>query len=212
MDAEEKIYGLIALAEEQQQELQAIVKSLQEERKFIAQELKKLGTLQYELLYNVSSGSKKAVESVLSASLDRVSTDAESAIVGAARPVIDDLRGMARAASEAEGKISAAVSAFGWRWGVLVACATGGGILALLIAAWLAGTWQLKEVTELKKQHAAITREIERQKRTLENLGTAGGRVKLEFCGKEKRLCAAIDESAPSFVGMGSRFYILEGY
>lgn len=112
-----------------------------------------------------------------------------------------------QALSESERRTSAAIRAGQNR---LSAVALGGWLTLIAI---LAGTlalsagalwWQGREILDNQA-------ELQRQGATIEQLRAQGGAVKLNFCGEERRLCAAISPSTEVW-GENEEYRILEGY
>lgn len=177
MDEQQKLFGLMALAEEQQKAVQAAIEGLKGQQ---------------------------------SAMLQAVQTGTAQAVNEAARPLIGELSGVVQAASQAEGKLSGAVTAFGWRWALLVGCLGSGAIVALLVSAWLAVWWQRYQVEDLAEQKAALLEEVGELRANAEDWAKRGGRAKLETCGDAGRLCVRVDKSIG--YGEGGDYFVLRGY
>ena len=155
-----------------------------------------------------------AADEAVSASVRRSLAGASDAVAkslsDACRPVAVQLAGVVQAAGEAEGKLSRAVSAFGWRWAVIAGSAAAGGIAAVLLAAWLTVWWQRDQVEQLAAQKAALIGEVARLRANAKDWAKRGGRAELDKCGDQNRLCVRVDKSAA--YGKEGDYFVLRGY
>jgi hypothetical protein len=120
------------------------------------------------------------------------------------------LSGAARAADQAEGKLTNAVASFGWKWAGVAAGAAAGGIMAILLAGFLSVGWQRHQVEELKGERAALLDEVAQLQVQAEDWAKRGGRAKLEACGDQRRLCVRIDRTTG--YGKEGDYFVLRGY
>lgn len=135
----------------------------------------------------IQKAAGEAVGASVRQSLAGASDAAAKALSEASRPIVGQLSGVVKAAGEAEGQISGAVAAFGWRWAVLAGGAAAGGIVAVLLAAWLAVWWERHQVEQLAEQRQALAADVAQLQATVSALEKRGGRVTLSTCGG--RLC-----------------------
>lgn len=224
MDAQQQLYGLMAVAEDQQKAVKAAIDGLTAERAALAKERAALAQAAASVaragrdiqcavdgavpaLQEAAGG---AVGHAVRVALAGGAEVAARAFDGATRPIVGQLAGFVHAAGEAEGKISGAVEAFGWRWAMVAFGAAAGGIVAVLLAAWLAVWWQRDEVEQLTAQKAALLGEVTQLQATAEGWAKRGGRAKLVTCGDKDRLCVRVDKG--SVYGEDGDYYVLRGY
>lgn len=201
MDAQQQLFGLMAVAEEHQKAVKAALDGLTAERAALAKERAAVAQAAASVAGVAGEVRKAAAEAVpaiqkaageavgasVRQSLAGASEAAAKALGEASRPIVGQLSGVVQAAGEAEGKLSGAVAAFGWRWAMLAGGAAAGGIVAVLLAAWLAVWWQRHQVEQLAEQKAALLGEVAQLQANVAALEKRGGRIVLSTCGG--RLC-----------------------
>ena len=190
MDAQQQLFGLMAVAEEHQKAVKAALDGLTAERAALAKERAAVAQAAASVAGVAGEVRKAAAEAVgasVRQSLAGASDAAAKALGEASRPIVGQLSGVVKAAGEAEGKLSGAVAAFGWRWAMLAGGAAAGGIVAVLLAAWLAVWWQRHQVESLSEQKAALLGEVAQLQANVAALEKRGGRIVLNTCGG--RLC-----------------------
>lgn len=224
MDAQQQLFGLMAVAEEHQKAVKAALDGLTAERAALAKERAAVAQAAASvagIAGEVRKAAADAVPAMQKAAGEAVGASVRQSLVGASdaaakalgeasRPIVGQLSGVVKAASEAEGKLSGAVAAFGWRWAMLAGGAAAGGIVAVLLVAWLAVWWQRHQVEQLAEQKAALLGEVAQLQANVEEWAKRGGRAKLEKCGEQGRLCVRIDKS--SVFGKEGDYYVLRGY
>jgi hypothetical protein len=213
MDAQQQIFSLMAAAEDQQKAVKTLLDALAAERAALAKE--RAGVAQAAasvagVAGEVRKAAAEAVGASVRQSLAGASDAAAKALGEASKPIVGQLSGVVKAAGEAEGKLSGAVAAFGWKWAVVAGGAAAGGIVAVLLAAWLAVWWQRHQVEQLAEQKAALLGEVAQLQASAEEWAKRGGRAKLEKCGDQGRLCVRIDKTTG--YGKDSDYYVLRGY
>ena len=213
MDAQQQIFSLMAAAEDQQKAVKTLLDALAAERAALAKE--RAGVAQAAasvagVAGEVRKAAAEAVGASVRQSLAGASDAAAKALGEASKPIVGQLSGVVKAAGEAEGKLSGAVAAFGWKWAVVAGGAAAGGIVAVLLAAWLAVWWQRHQVEQLAEQKAALLGEVAQLQANAEEWAKRGGRAKLEKCGDQGRLCVRIDKTTG--YGKDSDYYVLRGY
>lgn len=201
MDAQQQLFGLMAVAEEHQKAVNAALERLAAERVALAQERAAVAQAAAsvagaagevrkaaaEALPAIQKAAGEAVGASVRQSLAGASEAAAKALSEASSPIVGQLSGVVKAASQAEGQLSGAVAAFGWRWAMLAASTAAGGIVALMLAAWLTVWWQRYQVEQLTEKRQALAEEVARLQATVSDLEKRGGRVTLATCGG--RLC-----------------------
>lgn len=235
MDAQQQLFGLMAVAEEHQKAVKAALDGLTAERAALAKERAAVAQAAAsvagvagevrkaaaEAVPAIQKAAGEAVGAAVRQSLAGASEAAAKALGEASGPIVGQLAGVVKAAGEAEGKLSAAVAAFGWRWAMLAGGAAAGGIVAVLLAAWLAVWWQRHQVEQLAEQKAALLGEVAQLQANVAALEKRGGRIVLSTCGG--RLCIEASsnqgEGAEKWRGAvwsnkenGAQFVIPRGY
>lgn len=206
MDAEQQLFQMMTVLEDQQKAVQAAIQGLAAERAAVAKERASMAQV-LAAVNNAAQGVRmaagEAVASSVAESLSGASKAAAEALGEAAKPVIDRLSGVVKAASNAEGRLNGAVAAFGWKWAMVAGGAAAGGILTVLLAAWISVGWQRHQVETLSEEVAEL-------KATAADLAKRGGRATINVCGDKKRLCVRVDNSQN--FGEGQDYYVLKGY
>jgi len=206
MDAQQQLFGMMAIAEEQQKAVKAAIDGLAAERAAVAKERASMAQVLLAV-NNAAQGVRKAageaVATSVAESLSGASKAAAEALGEASKPVIDRLSGVVKAASNAEGRLNGAVAAFGWKWAMVAGSTAAGAIAALLLAAWISVGWQRHQVESLSAEVAEL-------KATAADLAKRGGRATINVCGDKKRLCVRVDNNQN--YGEGQDYYVLKGY
>lgn len=235
MDVQQQLFGLMAVAEEHQKAVKAALDGLTAERAALAKERAAVAQAAAsvagvagevrkaaaEVVPAIQKAAGEAVGAAVRQSLAGASDAAAKALGEASGPIVGQLSGVVKAAGEAEGKLSAAVAAFGWRWAMLAGGAAAGGIVAVLLTAWLAVWWQRHQVEQLAEQKAALLGEVAQLQANVAALEKRGGRIVLSTCGG--RLCIEASsnqgEGAEKWRGAvwsnkenGAQFVIPRGY
>lgn len=214
MEAQQQLFGLMAVAEEHQKAVKAAIDGLIAERAALAKERAAVaqaaasvagvaGEVRKAAADSIPAMQKAAGEAVgasVRQSLVGASDAAAKALGEAAKPVIGSLSGVVQAASDAEGSMRNAGAWFAWKWVAVAA----GGLGGVCLAVYLALAWQLHQVRNLREEKAELEANVA-------DLAKRGGRAKLEKCGDQGRLCVRIDKSAGGF-GKDSEYAVIKGY
>lgn len=205
--AEERLFGLVDIAERQQSVAQLALEGLAAERMAFAQERQQWANAVGPLVQDI----RAAVVSVLSESLADAAESGTQAVKGAAEPLLDMMADVSTEARQAEAALRGVVQWASWRllvWGL----ASLGG-LALLW--WLAVSavlwWDTSAIGAAQQQKAQLEAEIAELKANHEGWVRAGLTGKLEQCGPKRRLCVRVDEGAGSF-GDKNDYRVIQGY
>ena len=196
MDAQSKqLYDLMATAEQHQQAVKAAIQGLAEEQAALSQAAASMSGVVGDVKQATAEAVPvihEAVSASVAKSLASASDEAAKALSEAAKPILDSLSSVVRAADAIEGKLSRATASFGWKWIALAGGAAAGGIVAVVLIGWLSIWWQRHEVQSLLDQKAALQGEVVELQANVATLEKKGGRIKLDKCGPESRLCIEI--------------------
>ncbi|HQT61930.1 MULTISPECIES: hypothetical protein [unclassified Acidiphilium] len=201
--AEDHLYGLMEIAEQQQAVVQRVLTGLAEERAALAQERQKLA----EEASSLEERVREAVSAAMAAALEQMGKEGVATVREATKPMLEDLAGLAGGMAVAEEALRRIVAWASWRLlGWIVALTVG-----LMLFGWLSSTaviwWdrttvsQLRgEIAMLQANHAAWVK--------------AGMLDKITRCGPSGRPCVAINQSAGKFgfPGGPNDLRVLKGY
>ena len=162
MDAQQQLFGLMAVAEEHQKAVKAAIDGLTAERAALAKERAAVaqaaasvagiaGEVRKAAADAVPAMQKAAGEAVgasVRQSLAGASDAAAKALGEAAKPVIGSLSGVVQAASDAEGSMRNAGAWFAWKWVAVAA----GGLVGVCLVAYASLAWQLHQVSSLREK------------------------------------------------------------
>lgn len=204
MDAEQQLFGMMAVLEEQQKAVKAAIDGLAAERTATAKERAFMAQV-LVAVKDAAGGVRKAVGDAAAASVTESLAGASEAAAGAlgetSKPVVERLERVAKAVIGAESRLNGAVAAFGWRWAMVAGGAAAGAILTVLLVAWISVGWQRHQVETLSEEVAQL-------KATATDLAKRGGRADFTVCGEKKRPCVRV-ETGQSY---GEGYYVLKGY
>ena len=201
--AEDHLYGLMEIAEQQQAVVQRMLTGLAEERAALAQERQKLA----EEASSLEERVREAVNTAVTTALEQVGKEGVATVREAAKPLLEDVAGLAGGMAVAEEALRRIVAWASWRLlGWIVALTVG-----LMLFGWLSSTavvwWdrttvsQLRgEIAMLQANHAAWVK--------------AGMLDKIIRCGANRRPCVAVNQSAGKFGFSGGPYdlRVLKGY
>ncbi len=206
-EVEDRLYGLLEVAERQQAATQAALEgiaaeraALKRERDAWAAEAKALGlTLRTEVRSAVADG------------LADAATDGVQAVEAATAPLLGRLEGVSATAGRAEAALRRVVLWASWRllgWLVAVGAAT-------VLLGWLAGSgvlwWDGNAIASAQARKAQLQAEIAELKTNYDGWVKAGMLGRLERCDPGNRLCIRVDERAGAYGTPADRRVIL-GY
>jgi hypothetical protein len=189
MDQEQQLYGLMAIAEEQQKAVKAAIDGLAKERMALSQ-----------MASTVQKAAGSAVGDAVIQSLAGVQDEAANAIRRALNPAVERLASVVQTANEAERTLKNAGSWFAWKWVAMMAGCTG----VLCLVSYAAVEYQVNRVAELQAEKAEL-------QTTINELANKGGRLKFSACGG--RLCVLVqDGSTWSSKNSDDQWVIPKGY
>ncbi len=201
--SEQELFGLMAVAQEQQQAAVVAIERLEAQRAGLEQtvEQARAAVREMEMAGKASAliiekATRLAVSEAVSGALVAVRDETLKTLGGSVKPAVIALEGVTGRAELAEQRLSQAAASFSWQWGALWA-----GTAALLLAVVLGIVLLVVPSPD----------EIARLRAEVANLEARGGKAVLTVCGAEKRLCAEIDPKATEY-GERGQFRILKGY
>ncbi|RZI54358.1 MAG: hypothetical protein EOP12_03330 [Pseudomonas sp.] len=220
MDAQQQLFTLMALAEEQQKAVQTAIEGLADERAALAKEraaMARAAASVAGVADEVRKAAADAVPALKRAAGEAVGASVKQSLAGAAdaavqvlaeatKPVISSLSDVVQAAGEAEGSMRRAGAWFAWKW-VAVA---GSGAVGVCLLAYASLAWQLHQVESLREEKAVLQDEVIRLQANATELAKQGGRVKLEKCGEASRLCVRVNKAVS--YGKDNDHFVLRGY
>jgi hypothetical protein len=200
---EDRLYGLMEIAERQQAAVQSALDGLAAERAALARERERLA----REVAALGQGTRQAVNLAVAEGFAGAAGKGVEAVQVATRPLLGELAGVTNSAASAEAALRRVVSWASWRLlGWIMAL-----IVALVLLGWLTGNalvwWDTgtvnklqDEITELRANHDALVR--------------AGMLGKLTYCDPGNRPCVEVNEDAGTFGTPGGPqdYQVLKGY
>lgn len=197
MDAQQQLFGLMAVAEEHQKAVKAALEGLAAERAALAKERAAVAQAAVSVA-SIAGEVRQTIADAVSASVQQsltgVSDTAAKALEAAATPVIERLSGVVQAARDVEGAMRNAGAWFAWKWVAVAA----GGLVGVCLAAYGALAWQRHQISRLHDEKASLQADIEQMRTDVAALEKRGGRIVMHTCGG--RLC--IEASSNQGEGM----------
>ncbi|GBR75258.1 hypothetical protein [Acidiphilium acidophilum] len=150
--AEERLYGLMEIAEQQQAAVQRVLNGLAEERAALAQERQRLA----EEASSLEERVREAVSAAVTTALEQVGKEGVATVRKATKPMLEDLAGLAGGMAVAEEALRRIVAWASWRLlGWIVALTVG-----LMLFGWLSSTavvwWDRTTVSQLRGEIAML--------------------------------------------------------
>jgi len=172
--ADDRIFGLIAVAEDQQAAVRAGIEGLALERAALAkdrvtlmQAAEQLQKVSEELTKVVLRAAPQMVEAAgkgtreaIKTALVDVGEDTTRVVTSAAQPTFDRVEDTVKAATTVQLQLWATVREIRRKWTWMVACAVAGGVLATGLLAYGAVWWQSRELERLAGQRDQLIGEI----------------------------------------------------
>jgi peptidoglycan hydrolase CwlO-like protein len=217
MDVSTQIYGLMAVAEEQQKAVATALDGLMQER--VALEALRTDLIsqsagmkspRQETVSTIQSATEEIMRDAVTHSIAGVS----DVVVGEFRanwePFLADLSKSTASIREAARKVQSTTAWLAWRWLALLCCFLG----CALLLAWLATTAtiarQRSEIKTLQIERTELASEVLKLQEQADVWSKKGGRAKLEVCGTRQRLCVRVDKKVA--YGVDADHYVLSGY
>ena len=202
-EVEDRLYGLLEVAERQQAAAQAALEgmaaeraALKRERDALAAEAKALGVgLRAEVRLAVADG------------LAAAATDGVQAVQTATAPLLGRLEGVSATAGRAEAALRRVVLWASWR--LLGWIAAVGATTALL--GWLTSSgvlwWDAGTIADARAEKARLQAEVAELKANYDGWVKLGVQQKVIRCGPKLRPCIRVDENAGQFGSGGDEGY-----
>jgi len=202
-EAEDRLYGLMEIAERQQAAVQVALDGLITERAALEQErlalAREVGAL--------AKGTKEAVHSAVAESLAGAASEGAEAAGEAIKPLLGKLADVTKSAGDADVALRRVVQWASWQLlGRIMALIT-----TLVLFGWLSSTalvwWDSGRINTLQDQIAML-------QANHKTWVKAGMLDKIAFCSPGHRPCIQVDESAGTFGEKGGPqdYRVIKGY
>ncbi len=235
-EAEDRLFGLMAVVEDQQAVMQAALEGLaaeralvQGEREAFAKEMvatarrqQAAGQVALDALENelgllrgarfvLATGVVTAVSVAVDKGLAGAATTAAAAVEEGARPLLEKLGGVVEGAVQAEAALRRVVLWASWRLlGWVMAAA-----VALILAGWGASTvvvwWDTGTITATRLEKVQLQAEVGELTANRDRLIKNGMLARVQHCNPGNRPCIQVDESAGPF-GDERDIRVIKGY
>ena len=211
MDVQQQLFGLMAVAQEQQKAVTGALEGLSGERAALAQAVARVVGAAGEV-HLAATAAVPALQQAVDVAVGRavrhvLADEARTALREATQTVIEPLAGAAQAARDAERALRRAGAWFAWKWVAVAA----GGLMGVCLIAYGALAWQRHQVADLAAQKDALAAEVAQMQANVDALAKRGGRITLAPCGLSRRLCVRVDTHAGGF-GKDGDYRILRSY
>jgi hypothetical protein len=208
-ETEDRLYGLMEIAERQQAAVQAALDGLAAERAALGREREALA----RGVRDLQLGTQGAVRSAVADSLAGAATEGLAAVQAATKPLLGRLAGVTAEAGQAEAALRQVVLWASWRLLGWVMAAIAG----LVLLGWLASTlvlwWDNGTIAAAQVEKAQLQQEVAGLQATQDAWVKAGMLGRLERCGPKARPCIRVDEGAGGFQSQGHDDYrVIQGY
>lgn len=204
---DEKLYGLVEIAEQQQAHAHQILEQLAQERAALAQERERwIGALR-EIYGNIHASLLDAVSS----SMGAIATSIADAIDQATGPAAERIAQAADSADRADQNLRRMMV---WTGARFLACGLA-GLAGLLALGWLASGiilwWDTKAIATAHVEKLQLQMDVAQLRATRASWIAAGMGTTLRQCGKRKKPCVPVDEAAGAFGNEGDHRIIKPG-
>jgi len=205
--AEDRLYGLMEVAERQQAAVQAALEGLAAERAALTRERETLA----RGVRDVQIGTQGAVRAAVADSLAGAAVEGVAAVRAATGPLLSRLAGVAEQAGQADAALRRVVAWASWRLLGWMAAA----VALLVLVGWLASGlvlwWDTGAIGAARVEKRQLQLEVAELRASRDEWAKTGALAKLERCGPKARPCVRVDERAGVF-GTASDHRVLLGY
>ena len=223
--AEDRLYGLIAVADEQQAAVRAALAGLAAQEAALKRERLMLAdgvaALRDEIAIfreatravgpELQRGTREAVRIAVADSLAGAGDTAARAVEASSRPLLDRLAGVAASAQEVEASLKRVVGWATWRLLGRIAAVAGGCLLVIVLANVSLRWWSERDLAFELAQKTLLESEIIGLQSTRDELVKAGMLARISHCNPGARPCIRVNEAAGSF-GEPADYRIIQGY
>ena len=217
METEEKLYALMAIAEEQHAAIKEALAALATERDkldatrtVMSKQLREVASAAEGASGAVQNAAQEALNTVLEQTVNATGEEVRRAFTQLIKPTLLTLAKVIDRSDEVERKLRRTLLWLSWRGLAVIITARAG----LLLAVWLGGrattAWHQHEIEQLLEERDALTAEIAELRDGAEAWKTKAGRAKLTNCGEQRRLCVRVDPR--TVYGADRDYFILRGY
>ena len=199
MEPQQQLGVLLNLTEQQSQTTDKLLKALKgqiEELSKVATAANAAAASAAITVKNATPALEKAVSDAASeavtSSLAGASEKAVAAVSVAADPVLQSFSELTGSINQAKNTLDESIRSFGWKWILMCVGIALGAIAFVSLVVWSSLWYQENQINALTVQKAALQMEVVELQDNVDKLAKKGGRIKLERCGTESRLCVEI--------------------
>ncbi len=206
-ETEDRLYGLMEIAERQQAAVQTALDGLAAERASLGREREALA----RGVRDLQLGTQGALRSAVADSLAGAATEGVAAVQAATKPLLGRLAGVTAEAGQAEAALRRVVLWASWRLlGWVMA-----GVAGLVLLGWLASTlvlwWDTGTIAAAQVEKAQLQAQVAALQANYDGWVKAGMLEKVTRCNPGNRPCIRVNEGAGPF-GERSDYRVIQGY
>ncbi len=206
---EDRLYGLVEIADRQQAAVQAALEGLAAERAALAREREALA----RGVAGLQLGTQAAVRAAVAEGLAGAAVEGVAAVQAATGPLLSRLDSVAEQAGQADAALQRVVAWASWRllgWMAAVAAAAVlGGWLASALVLW----WDMGAIAAARVEKRQLQTEVAEMRASRDEWVKAGMLGKLTRCNPGNRPCIRVNEAAGAFESQGHNDYrVIQGY
>jgi len=208
-EAEDRLFGLMEIAQGHQAAVQAALEGLTAERAALQRERETLA----RQVRSLEQSTDAAVRSAVTASLAGAATEGAATVQAATRPLFERVAGLTEQAGKAETGLRGVVLWASWRLLGWVMAAVAG----LVLLGWLASTlvlwWDTGTIAAAQLRKALVQAQLAELVANHEGWVKAGMLGQIERCGPKALPCIRVNEGAGAFQSEGHDDYrVIQGY
>ena len=207
--SEQELFGLMAVAQEQQRAASEALQKLEERHVQLHALIARAGTAVEEMnkagqasALIIEKATRIAVEKAVQAALANVQQQTQSTLSDSVTPAVKALQGVTARAEQAEESLHQAASSISWKWAAIWV-STSCVLLASIVGLSMLLVPSPNEISDLRANVAALE--------------ARGGKVQISTCGPKSRLCARVNPKDASTMwgpkdNDSEKWIILNGY